>query len=115
MERKIFVTEAKLTLLRRHVEGRMIEPVDIAVERMATDDEIKALYRNPKRWSYVVRRPDGSVGPWGEDDTQQACLDIAVEHVARSSAEAFTFDENRHETWGRGDRKWDFLLWPPDE
>jgi hypothetical protein len=54
---------SKFTLLRRYKENDIIEPADIAIERMATDAELEGVWRNPQRWSYVVRSPSLGVRP----------------------------------------------------
>jgi hypothetical protein len=73
----------KFTLLRRHEDGDTIEAGDLAVERMATDAEIKAVWQDPARarWSYVIRDHNGCIAASGADDTQEACLRRALDSV----------------------------------
>ena len=97
---------SKLTLLRRIAEGEDIEAADQAIERMATDDEIKATYRDPARWSYVVRDPTGAIVGEAAFDTQEACLHDALDAVAVAMSEDFL---DKLATYG-----WRFLLWPPE-
>ena len=103
----------RLTLLRPYIEGEEIRAdeaaTEAAIERMASDDELKAAYRQPDRWSYVVRDPTGAVPiKWGAD-TQEACLNKVIDQVADH-----VFDECLlgGEVWLKG---WRFLLWPPDK
>ena len=94
----------KLTLLRRYKEGEEISAADVAIERMATDDELMELWRNPKLWSYAVRDPTGFVCGTGEAKTQQECLDVALGHAAVFCCECVYPNLEG----------WRFLLWPPE-
>jgi hypothetical protein len=69
---------SKFTLLRRYKENDIIEPADIAIERMATDAELEGVWRNPQRWSCVVRSPSRETVAWGEAGTMQECLDLVA-------------------------------------
>jgi hypothetical protein len=97
----------KLTLLRRYKIGEPKWEADAAIERMATDDELTEVYRNPRLWSYVVRDPTGTVCGRGEAETQQECLDVALGHAAFAAQDAW---DDISILWDG----WRFLLWPPD-
>lgn len=99
----------RLTLLRHYEEGETIDAGAEAIARMSTDAEVEAAYRQPGRWSYVVRDPDGAIPISGEEDTQQACLNRALDQVVDHASEACTFGE---EITLVG---WRFLLWPPEK
>jgi hypothetical protein len=105
----------KLTLLRRYEPGEIIGPAGVAIERMATDEEVKEAYRKPGRWSYVIRDPSGEIAGSGDDDTQQACLVAALNNVARVAVEITNAaDWPYHPIYPFDDDSWRFLLWPPE-
>jgi len=103
-------TEAKLTLLRHYAEGEDIEAADVAIERMATEDELKAVWRDPARWSFVCPRSYGAIAGDGAYDTLQECLDHALDSCA-----LVTWGEVISEGQGHPRPRLALLLWPPDE
>lgn len=100
----------KLTLLRHRGEGDISEPADIALGRIATDDELEALYRVPGRWSFLIRDPSRAIAGKGDGDTQLECLDAVPSLATQSNFRPSTIDSPVM-CW---EKDWRLLLWPPE-
>jgi hypothetical protein len=71
-----------------------------------TDAELCELLSHPRRWSYAVRDPHGSVVAWGRGKTRAECESVAVENAAAYAEERSWVGEVL-----RGD--WRFQIWAP--
>ena len=97
---------SKPRLIRRYKVGEITYPADHALERMATDEELRVVWRVPARWSYLVRDPTGAVAATGDFATQEACEDDASAAVGELVWE--------YDAMELGQGPWRLLLWPPD-
>ena len=73
------------------------------------DDEAQEQLRDPKRWSYIVRHPNGMVCAFGRGKTPRACERWAMKHAGEHAEELWINDER----WLL--EGWRFVLWPPNE
>lgn len=77
---------------------------DAVMLKGATNEEIAAALRHPRRWSYIVRDPNGRAACWGRGKTRAEC-----ERIAEENAAAYAFEM----TGGSLQPGWRFLIWPP--
>ena len=75
----------------------------------ASDDDLAAAFRDPSKWSYVVRDPVGRIAVYGKADTRVEC-----EHRAVSNAKDYVIDSGMTYLELDLDGDWRFVLWPPE-
>jgi hypothetical protein len=105
-------------LLRRVADprgGQWIEKERVEM-RHATDEQFERAFRDPTRWSYVVRSPRGDLVAWGKSRSREECLRIGNELAEEWTAEQVEFDDNDRMSFPRYlAGHWRFVLWPPKD
>ena len=59
-----------IEILQRFRQGQGISHDDWKSSALAREDELAAAFRDPNKWSFVVRDPAGRVVGYGEADTR---------------------------------------------
>lgn len=101
-------TELQIEALLRRVEDPhgSWSSEEVANMRHATDEQFELVFRDPTRWSYVVRGPRGDLVAWGKGRSRAECLRNGADLAEAWGLEQFD------DTW-RLDGDWRFMLWPP--
>ena len=98
----------RVAILQRFCTGRAISFDEWESTAAASDDDLAAAFRDPNKWSYVVRDPVGRIAVYGKADTRIEC-----EHWALSNAEDYVIDSGMTYSELGLDGNWHFVLWPP--
>ncbi len=72
-----------------------------------TDEEAEKQLRDPRRWSYIVRDPNGMVCAFGRGRTPKECERWAIRHAVEHVGEVWP--ESKLRCGGQ----WRFVIWPP--
>ena len=82
--------------------------------RRGTDEQFERVFRDPTRWSYVVRDPLGNLVAWGKSRSRADCLRYGAELAEEYALEQCEPDDNDRVIYPRKlDGHWRFMLWPP--
>jgi hypothetical protein len=103
------------TLLRRMADprGGAWSNDETAEIRRGTDEQFERAFRDPVRWSYVVRVAISLLG--ARAARVRSALRIGAELAEEWLMEQVEFDDNERMYYPRQlrDGHWRFMLWPP--